>query len=348
MRFVSRIDVFLPADVIERAPTVWDRLRAMWQSVDLETQRARDKIEAATFVYEFRNALYAMGIDNARSLVVDDVTVFHDAHDEKGDLPDLVLALSEHVSVFGESCRELRLSVEHEEAGMDLVVDATIASEHRRDAASARIAVLGQLAELDPRRGETAEEYRARIDPFVSDPKRAATVRLQFAAFIARLEGALRRVFTETRFVVTTEALDVAMLVADAPPIALEEKAPREAVDTAAPQRNFTLSVEQRIAALMSGPPPYAVRLRKIEDLEAELVRTLAERDAQTIPIAVARGIEELNRLIADHNRYYPVECNLPMDAASGQLMEMGEPWKPRPSTTIDGLWKLARARRRP
>jgi hypothetical protein len=324
---------------------VWDRFKALWQTVDLGTERVRDQIEAATFVYEFKGALDAIGIDNARSLVVDGVTVFHDAHDAKGDLPDLVLALSEHVSVFGETCRELRLGVEHEEAGLELVLDATVISEHAKEAPSARICVLGQLVELQPLRGESAEDYRARIDPFVSDPKRSAAVRLQFGAFISRLEAALARVFAETRFVVTTEALDVAMLVQQEPPILREEKPREAAIDTAAPQRNFSLSVEQRIAALVSGPPAYAVRLRKIEDLEAELIAAL--RDAagsQSIPISVARSLEELNRLIADHNRYYPIECNLPMDAATGRLLEMGEPWKPRPPATIDRL--QARARR--
>jgi hypothetical protein len=346
MRFVSRIDVFLPADIIERVPSVWDRFKALWQTVDLGTERVRDKIEAATFVYEFKGALDVIGIDNARSLVLDGVTVFHDAHDEKGDLPDLVLALSEHVSVFGETCRELRLGVEHEEAGLELSLDATVTSEHATDAPSARIAVLGQLVELQPLRGETAEDYRARIDPFVSDPKRAAAVRLQFGAFISRLEAALARVFEETRFVVTTEALDVAMLVQQELPVAREDKPRTLAVDTAAPPRNFSLSVEQRIAALVSGPPAYAVRLRKIEDLEAKLIAAL--RDAagsQSIPISVARSLEELNRLIADHNRYYPIECNLPMDAATGQLVEMGEPWRPRPPATIDRLQARARAR---
>jgi hypothetical protein len=346
MRFVSRIDVFLPADVVERAPGVWERLKTLWGPVDLGAEQVRDKIEAATFVYEFRGALDALGIDNARSLVVDGETVFHDAHDVKGDLPDLVLALSEHVSVFGESCRELRLSVEREEAGLQLTVDATVTSEHRRDAPSARIAVLGQLLELEPLPGESGEEYRARIEPFVSDPTRAAAVRLQFSAFIARLEAALVRRFPETRFVVTTEALDVAMLVPrDAPP---SKRARPTAIETAAPQRNFSLSVEQRISALMSGPPAYSVRLRRIEELEEELLEAMRQRQRaglQTIPISVARSLEELNRLIADHNRYYPVECNLPMDAASGQLMEMGEPWRPRPVVTVDWLERKALSR---
>ncbi len=114
MRFVSRIDVFLPGDMVERSPGVWDRFKSIWHPVDLGTDRMRDRIEGATFVYELRGALDELGIDNARSLVVDGVTVFHDARKVEGDLPDLLLALSDHVSLFGDRSQELRaLSVEH-------------------------------------------------------------------------------------------------------------------------------------------------------------------------------------------------------------------------------------------
>lgn len=349
MRFVARIEVFLPGDVVERVPTVWDRFASIWHSVDLTTGSVRDKIEAAAFVHQFREALDVLGIDNGRALVVDGLTVFHDARDEKGDLPDLLLALSDHVRVFGESCKELRMSVQHEEAGLELVLEATVTSEHPKDAPSARIAVLGQIIELAPVHGESAEDYRARIEPFVSNQSRAAAVRLQFGAFVSRLQTAMERAFTDTRFAVTTEAIDVAlaMLVRDPPPDS--DPAPSSqgtsVTETAAPQRNFSLNIEQRIGALMGGPPQYAVRLRKIEDGEAEILDALRKVHGDAIPVAVARKIEEVNRLIADHNRFYPVECNLPMDVATGQLMQMGEPWLPRPPMTIDALRRRAARR---
>jgi hypothetical protein len=280
--------------------------------------------------------------------VVDDVTVFHDAKGAPGDLPDLLLALADHVSVFGDRGQVLRLGVEHEEAGLHVLLDATVTTEHRQDAASARIDVVGQLVELDPRPGESADEYRCRIEPLVSDPKLGATVRLQFGAFVSRLEEALHRTFAESRFETRTEVQDAAAaLPRDGAPRARSR--PRSApVDTAAPARNFTIASETRLGALLSGPPPYAVRLRKIEDLEEEVVAALCECErtgASSIPLAVARCIEQANRLIQDHNRYYPVESNLPVDAATGELMEMGEPWRPRPPLTVDELRAEAHAR---
>lgn len=350
MRFVSRIDVFLPGDIVTRAPGVWDRLRAMWAPVDLGTDRMRDRIEAATFVYELRGALDELGIDNARSLVVDGMTVFHDARRVEGDLPDLLLALSDHVSLFGDRSQELRLSVEHEEAGLHLVIDASVTSEHGTSSPSARIDVVGQPSELNPRRGESATEYRSRIEPLVGDAKLATTLRLQFGAFASRLQEALGRVFTETRFEVHTEVQDVASLPREQSTPPVQPATPRAAavVETAAPARNFTLSTEARIGALLSGPPPFAVRLRRIEDLEEEVTGALCACEragASSIPIAVARKIEEANTLIRDHNRFYPVERNLPLDAATGELLDMGEPWKPRQPLTIDGLRMRARVR---
>jgi hypothetical protein len=362
VRFASRIDLFLPGDVVERAPGVLDRLKAMWHPLDLGTDRMRDRIEAATFVYELRNALESLGIHNARSLVVDGTTVFHDTRGLDGDLPDLVLALSDHVSLFGDRSKELRLSVEHEEAGLRMVLDATVTSEHGRDAPSARVVVTGQLVELDPRPGESADAYRARLEPLVTDVTLAKTLRLQFGAFMSRVQESLGRAFDETRLEVASEVLEADSMAREqvsdpateavqsepAPPVRpVSTGSGSRPANTAAPARNFTITSEARIAALISGPPPFAVRLRRIEELEEEVtaaLRACERAGTSSIPLAVARRIEEANALIHDHNRYYPVERNLPVDPATGGLLEMGEPWRPKRGLTIDGMRERAHA----
>lgn len=347
MRFVSRLDLYLPADALERSPTAWDKLQALWTSVDLRTDRERNRVEAVTIVYDFRRVLDDLGIDNARSLVVDGEAVFHDPRGEPADLPQLLLALSEHTAIFGSGAQELRLSVEHEEAGMRLVVEVAVDTEHPRGAASARVSVLGEVMELDPRPGESGADYRRRIQPLIDEPKRQVALRLQYGSFISRLESALDRHFPESRRSVTTEALDVAALSRELPPRPAPTRVAPAFEATAAPLRNFTISVEQRIAAMVSGPPAFAVRLRRIEDLESLLISLLVKAGAvsgPTIPIEVARRLEELNRLIGDHNRYYPMERNLPVDPCSGQLLDMGEPWRPLPTVTIDTLREKARA----
>jgi len=126
-------------------------------------------------------------------------------------------------------------------------------------------------------------------------------------------------------------------------------------LDTAAPAHDFTLTTEDRVRALAGGPPAFMRRLRSIEDLEEGIVRSLAAlleeaRAAGRPPEAHARAaapvamLEKLNDLIARHNRWYPIEANLPMRPRTGELIDRtGEPFRPRPQLTLEEL--LARAR---
>jgi hypothetical protein len=124
--------------------------------------------------------------------------------------------------------------------------------------------------------------------------------------------------------------------------------------ETLDPVRNFTLSTEERIRAVASGPPAYVRRLRKIEDLEEGIIRVLTElldeaRASGLPPEAHAReaaplhALKRLGDLIERHNRWYPIEANLPMQPRTGELVDRtGEPWRPMQPRTLDEL--LARA----
>jgi len=118
---------------------------------------------------------------------------------------------------------------------------------------------------------------------------------------------------------------------------------------TAAPIRNFTIPLAERIRAL-GGPPAYAIRRRRIEDLEEKLVLRVVEAldvsDARGEAIAFAIDLGQLNTLIETHNKYYPAEANLPMSPTTGEMLERGEPWRPLPLMTTERLLQLARERR--
>jgi len=117
-------------------------------------------------------------------------------------------------------------------------------------------------------------------------------------------------------------------------------------IDTVSPPRNFTLSIEERLRAYAQGAPGYIRRKRRIEDLEDRLIRQLAAAPtpAQTAASAeVVADLALLNDLIAKHNRYYPIEANLPIDVQTRRLVERGgTPWRPLPAVTVADL--LARA----
>jgi hypothetical protein len=126
---------------------------------------------------------------------------------------------------------------------------------------------------------------------------------------------------------------------------------PVEDRSSATVPRNFTLPLEEKLRALAAGPPPYALRLRRIEDLEAAIVRALAAHEAASGPVdeavlpgPIAADLEKLDRLIEDHNRYYPIEKRLPIDVRTRRLMDWGEPWAPMPRADVQALLVAARA----
>jgi len=114
--------------------------------------------------------------------------------------------------------------------------------------------------------------------------------------------------------------------------------------------RNFTVTTDERVRALMAGPPAYMRRRRRIEDLETIIVsgvRAQAEKgpiDLHHPPVALARALATLRELVALHNRYYPIEANLPIDIATGGLLDFGKPWVPMPMPTFESV--LAAGRR--
>ena len=118
-------------------------------------------------------------------------------------------------------------------------------------------------------------------------------------------------------------------------------------------QTNFRIPTEERIRALTIGAPAWALRKRKIEDALDRFVNELLDlRD-----LLLARGLSDeqtqghllehaatfelapIQRLVEQHNRYYPMEANLPM-SPSGYMIS-GEPWEPEPSVTAERLLVL-------
>ena len=115
--------------------------------------------------------------------------------------------------------------------------------------------------------------------------------------------------------------------------------------------RNFRPSAEGYLASL-GGPLPYMARLREIEAMTAEHERALAEewarlatdvppdRFAQAWREVVGRwSFDEVNDLIARHNRWFPVESRLPMDPRRRDYaLVNGRDYRLRP---LDTRWAL-------
>ena len=114
--------------------------------------------------------------------------------------------------------------------------------------------------------------------------------------------------------------------------------------------RNFRPDAGGYLASL-GGPLPYMQRLRKIDERTAEHEREL--RRARQELLRVQEEIElledrwrtllerwsfdEVNDLIARHNRWYPIEARLPMDPARGDFaLVNGRDYRRRP---LDAAW---------
>src|SRR5262249_27404272 len=80
----------------------------------------------------------------------------------------------------------------HEEAGLHLLAEVRAVTQHRRGEPSAYVSLGARIKDLEPRTGETADAYRARVEPLAKDAGLLETSRMQFQSFVGRMEAALQ------------------------------------------------------------------------------------------------------------------------------------------------------------
>jgi len=119
--------------------------------------------------------------------------------------------------------------------------------------------------------------------------------------------------------------------------------------------RNFRPDAASYIASL-GGPRAYMTRLREIHDLTEAHEQRLAEEWARLAAesgsdeaafahrwraVAARWSFYEVNDLIERHNRWYPLESQLPMDPKTGDFVKVdGKPYGRR---LLDADWVLER-----
>ena len=113
--------------------------------------------------------------------------------------------------------------------------------------------------------------------------------------------------------------------------------------DSIDPARNFTITTEERVRAMTIGAPAWSTRKKDLEDKEAALLKALlgvydkegmetVRRHARTV------NLDKLNAIIVKHNRWYPIEANLPIDMKTHGYLQGGNPWRPQPLWTHELL----------
>jgi hypothetical protein len=109
------------------------------------------------------------------------------------------------------------------------------------------------------------------------------------------------------------------------------------------PARNFDLALADRVRA-QEGIPAHLRRKREIEDLTALAVACLRDARAtgrtawEVRRLARMIDLDRLNTLIDRHNRYYPIEANLPIDPKTGGSLDGGKRWEPLALVTAESL----------
>ena len=200
MKLFGTIAVHVAGEAILRKPGFLDKAKKFFGGTpDLRTGKIKASIESAAIVDAIRDALRSIGVTNAVALIVDNITLFHDRDGRPDDLGDMFLAFHEQSSALGGGFDMLRLTVEHEEAGLHLVMEVQAKSEHTPDEPAVRVIISGRIGALEPRTGETADAYRARIEPLTKDRTTLEVSTIQFEGFVARVRDAIQKAMPEAR-----------------------------------------------------------------------------------------------------------------------------------------------------
>ena len=100
------------------------------------------------------------------------------------------------------------------------------------------------------------------------------------------------------------------------------------------PSANFGISLADKVRA-RSGLPEHLYRLGLIERTVTRMIGELRQAPDPR-QFAAALDLSRLNQLIEKHNRYYPIEANLPIDTRTGGSRGF------RPMAAITPDWLLA------
>ena len=257
MKLFGQIAVHVAGETLVRKPGFLDKMKSFFGGTpDLRTGRVKASIEATAVVDSVRDALRSFGVNNAVALIVDDITLFHDKEGRPDDLGDLFLAFHEQSAALGGGFDMIRLTVEHHEAGLHLVVEVQAKSEHAADEPAVRVIVSGRMTELEPKKGESAEAYRARVEPITKDRSAIEVARMQFEGFVARMREAIQKAMPEAR---------AEVLVAEARvtrPSEREAKQPRPDARQYDPYDNYYPSPMGSLLSMMMWTSVFSMAMR--------------------------------------------------------------------------------------
>lgn len=180
-------------EVLAQSGVVARIRRALRGNPELAADNMRAVLDTAILVEAHVRALRAVGATDAVALVVDDLILFGDRDRHSDDLGELLLAFLDYAPAMDTDFRVVRLTVEHEEAGIHHVIELQARMACLDGEAPVRIIVSGRLAALEPRHGETAHDYCIRVEPLLQDRGAFQIAQASFDNFVTRVRDAIGR-----------------------------------------------------------------------------------------------------------------------------------------------------------
>jgi len=195
----SAITVDLPSAVADRKKTASEWVRSLFGAkLDLRGDEEQLTISAVSLVAGLVEGFSAAGVTDLISFVVDKKVVYLDTNEVPDDLR-LLLEAAEQKGILMKPFKEMHLVMSHREAGLHVLIDVRIRNRVMLGEEEMRVELSGRVEELRIRAGESAADYRARIDAFVADGTRVETDRVALDQLTRRIAARLERTLVGAR-----------------------------------------------------------------------------------------------------------------------------------------------------
>lgn len=145
MKLSNTIALHAAGEIVRRDPKLWGRFKKFFRGpAEPEPERVHTHLTTVHLVDAVEQVLTSLGVTNAVTLEVDGKVLFDDREGKGDDLADMFDAFAAHADTRRE-LESLRLSVEHEHAGMHLGIEVMGRGVHERDEATVHVLVTARF-----------------------------------------------------------------------------------------------------------------------------------------------------------------------------------------------------------
>ncbi len=163
MKLSNTIALHAAGEIVRRDPKLWGRFKKFFRGRTApEPERVHTHLTTVHLVDAVEQVLTSLGVTNAVALEVDGALLFEDREGKGDDLADMFDAFAANADE-GRELQSLRLSVEHQHAGMHLSIDVLGRGVHERDEATVDVVVTARFPS-----SPKARAYGVAFDAFLA------------------------------------------------------------------------------------------------------------------------------------------------------------------------------------